>query len=80
MIEERRVSVSVFSTLSAEDTGFSSWFIIGGDVSSIYFGVKTKTKDIKKNARSVFLSIVYITGSSPPLKRGLHFSNLIAIR
>ena len=81
---ERRLSVSAPSVLSPLDIGVSlgvsPWFVVGGEVSSIYFGVKTKTNDIKKNARSVFLSTVYITGSSPPLNRGLHFSILITIR
>jgi len=31
---------------------------IGGETSSMYLGVKIKTKDMRKNARRVFLSIL----------------------
>jgi len=52
----------------------------GGDTSSIYFGVKINTKDIRKKARRVFLSILYLTGSLPPRDRGLHFNILKVMR
>ena len=52
----------------------------GGDTSSMYLGVKINTKDIRKKARRVFLSILYFTGSLPPWDRGLHFNTLKAVR
>ena len=52
----------------------------GGDTSSMYLGVKINTKDIRKKARRVFLSILYLTGSLPPWDRGLHFNILKAVR
>ena len=38
----------------------------------MYLGVNKSTRAIKKKARSVFLSIAYISGSCPPGLRGLH--------
>ena len=51
-----------------------------GDTNSIYFGVNIKTKEIRKKAIKVFLSMFYLTGSSPPLNIGLHFRTLIKTR
>jgi len=67
--------VSVCDSVSAGD-GVSA----GGDTSSIYLGVKINTKDIRKKARRVFLSILYLTGSLPPWDRGLHFNILKDMR
>ena len=50
-----------------------------GETISIYLGVSIKTRDIRKNAKRVFLSISYLTGSSPPLNRGLHLRILVEI-
>ena len=52
----------------------------GGETISIYLGVSIKTRDIRKNAKRVFLSISYLTGSSPPSNRGLHLRTLAEIR
>jgi len=52
----------------------------GGDTNSIYLGVKINTKEIRKKARRVFLSIFYFTGSLPPRDKGLHFNILKDVR
>jgi hypothetical protein len=52
----------------------------GGETISIYLGVSIKTRDMRKNAKRVFLSISYLTGSSPPSNRGLHLNILAGIR
>ena len=67
--------VSVCDRVSAGDGVF-----VGGDTNSIYLGVKINTKDIRKKARRVFLSILYLTGSLPPWDRGLHFNILKVMR
>ena len=51
-----------------------------GDTNSIYFGVNIKTREIRKKATKVFLSTLYLTGSSPLPNKGLHFRTLIKIR
>ena len=51
-----------------------------GDTNSIYFGVNIKTREIRKKATKVFLSMFYLIGSSPPPNKGLHFKILVKMR
>jgi len=43
-----------------------------GATTFIYHGVKMSTTAIKPNAKSVFRSIYFCTGSGPPEEKGLH--------
>ena len=76
--------VSCASTFEGEgSTSKESALLVSvdvGDTNSIYFGVNIKTKEIRKKAIKVFLSMFYLTGSSPPLNIGLHFRTLIKTR